>query len=158
MSRLSIFVCLFVSLYVFFVYFFFFFFFFFFSSRRRHTRSYGDWSSDVCSSDLLSTLDELGADQARGLRHRARLWIDRRHVVLRHAKVYQGSVSADPAGAVSTRHSRHAAGNGLPLLPQLCGSSGALECPQHADVQELPYAGAKGQPEAGARAGELEDR
>src|SRR5207248_5722891 len=27
-------------------------FFLFFSSRRRHTRSYGDWSSDVCSSDL----------------------------------------------------------------------------------------------------------
>src|SRR5437867_10575846 len=27
--------------------------FFFFSSRRRHTRSYGDWSSDVCSSDLI---------------------------------------------------------------------------------------------------------
>src|SRR5574340_1834079 len=27
-------------------------FFFFFSSRRRHTRSFGDWSSDVCSSDL----------------------------------------------------------------------------------------------------------
>src|SRR5437867_10162185 len=26
---------------------------FFFSSRRRHTRSYGDWSSDVCSSDLF---------------------------------------------------------------------------------------------------------
>src|SRR5207248_8374843 len=26
----------------------------FFSSRRRHTRSYGDWSSDVCSSDLDS--------------------------------------------------------------------------------------------------------
>src|SRR5438094_4191995 len=25
---------------------------FFFSSRRRHTRSYGDWSSDVCYSDL----------------------------------------------------------------------------------------------------------
>src|SRR5207248_7642964 len=25
---------------------------FFFASRRRHTRSYGDWSSDVCSSDL----------------------------------------------------------------------------------------------------------
>src|SRR5438034_6140730 len=27
--------------------------FFFFSSRRRHTRSLCDWSSDVCSSDLL---------------------------------------------------------------------------------------------------------
>src|SRR2546426_5596390 len=29
-------------------------FFFFFSSRRRHTRLQGDWSSDVCSSDLGS--------------------------------------------------------------------------------------------------------
>src|SRR5207248_1842301 len=29
---------------------------FFFSSRRRHTRSYGDWSSDVCSSDLAWAL------------------------------------------------------------------------------------------------------
>src|SRR5437762_12843739 len=27
---------------------------FFFSSRRRHTRYIGDWSSDVCSSDLLA--------------------------------------------------------------------------------------------------------
>src|SRR5262245_7248846 len=29
------------------------FFFFFFSSRRRHTRCLSDWSSDVCSSDLV---------------------------------------------------------------------------------------------------------
>src|SRR3712207_1460687 len=28
-------------------------FFFFFSSRRRHTRYWRDWSSDVCSSDLI---------------------------------------------------------------------------------------------------------
>src|SRR5207249_8177737 len=28
---------------------------FFFSSRRRHTISKRDWSSDVCSSDLIST-------------------------------------------------------------------------------------------------------
>src|SRR5688500_19168897 len=27
---------------------------FFFSSRRRHTRLQGDWSSDVCSSDLAT--------------------------------------------------------------------------------------------------------
>src|SRR5205807_4111630 len=26
----------------------------FFSSRRRHTRLQGDWSSDVCSSDLVA--------------------------------------------------------------------------------------------------------
>src|SRR5207245_2320883 len=35
---------------------------FFFSSRIRHTRCYRDWSSDVCSSDLLDErLNSLGA-------------------------------------------------------------------------------------------------
>src|SRR5437867_12962933 len=34
--------------------------FFFFSSRRRHTRSYGDWSSDVCSSDLVGKGEIVG--------------------------------------------------------------------------------------------------
>src|SRR5690606_4753334 len=32
---------------------------FFFSSRRRHTRFSRDWSSDVCSSDLVSTINKL---------------------------------------------------------------------------------------------------
>src|SRR2546430_12539635 len=46
--------------------------FFFFSSRRRHTRFDCDWSSDVCSSDLLpkgtlSMLMQLPA--ARGVRN-----------------------------------------------------------------------------------------
>src|SRR3712207_2921718 len=30
---------------------------FFFSSRRRHTRYWRDWSSDVCSSDLMSVFE-----------------------------------------------------------------------------------------------------
>src|SRR3712207_2451892 len=34
---------------------------FFFSSRRRHTRYWRDWSSDVCSSDLVTTAGEIGA-------------------------------------------------------------------------------------------------
>src|SRR2546426_4969538 len=34
-------------------------FFFFFSRRRRHTRLQGDWSSDVCSSDLFSCFSPL---------------------------------------------------------------------------------------------------
>src|SRR5258707_9918477 len=46
--------------------------FFFFSSRRRHTRYWRDWSSDVCSSDLHLvqhadrpiTLKQLGNGQA----------------------------------------------------------------------------------------------
>src|SRR5438105_12268968 len=45
-----------LSFFVFCFLFFFFcyFLFFFFSSRRRHTRSTRDWSSDVCSSDLVA--------------------------------------------------------------------------------------------------------
>src|SRR5256885_10484018 len=42
-------------------------FFFFFSSRRRHTRLQGDWSSDVCSSDLLVTAIAPGASVAMRL-------------------------------------------------------------------------------------------
>src|SRR5438876_12181817 len=34
---------------------------FFFSSRRRHTRWTGDWSSDVCSSDLEAFVPALSA-------------------------------------------------------------------------------------------------
>src|SRR5699024_11747214 len=30
----------------------------FFSSRRRHTSSKRDWSSDVCSSDLMASYEE----------------------------------------------------------------------------------------------------
>src|SRR5689334_24096901 len=42
-----------VFIFYFFIMYFFYFFFFFFSSRRRHTRWNCDWSSDVCSSDLM---------------------------------------------------------------------------------------------------------
>src|SRR2546426_9854251 len=45
--------------------------FFFFSSRRRHTRLQGDWSSDVCSSDLgrrmLEPVDDLQSRLAAAL-------------------------------------------------------------------------------------------
>src|SRR6266852_7827896 len=57
---------------------------FFFSSRRRHTRCYRDWSSDVCSSDLqglvgaasrskaIGAIEEVGfIDGAQDLGHRA---------------------------------------------------------------------------------------
>src|SRR3712207_9265867 len=35
---------------------------FFFSSRRRHTRYWRDWSSDVCSSDLVDGMVIMYAD------------------------------------------------------------------------------------------------
>src|SRR5256885_6270051 len=40
--------------------------FFFFSSRRRHTRLQGDWSSDVCSSDLKYIVTGTTRDRASG--------------------------------------------------------------------------------------------
>src|SRR5256885_8394267 len=49
--------------------------FFFFSSRRRHTRLQGDWSSDVCSSDLRGAHETTGGSgpgSARGHRERSR--------------------------------------------------------------------------------------
>src|SRR6266581_5027742 len=39
--------------------------FFFFSSRRRHTRWTGDWSSDVCSSDLPALTCEYSPERPR---------------------------------------------------------------------------------------------
>src|SRR5256885_2960070 len=56
-------------------------FFFFFSSRRRHTRLQGDWSSDVCSSDLADRGDPDAGEARRrhhARRHRGDGWI-RRH-------------------------------------------------------------------------------
>src|SRR5256885_9934605 len=38
----------------------------FFSSRRRHTRLQGDWSSDVCSSDLAIAAGSLRSATSRG--------------------------------------------------------------------------------------------
>src|SRR5438034_10374572 len=46
---------------------------FFFSSRRRHTRSLCDWSSDVCSSDLIAVGAVLVLDWTIGLTLRAQL-------------------------------------------------------------------------------------
>src|SRR5215467_12134509 len=56
--------------------------FFFFSSRRRHTRLQGDWSSDVCSSDLSAVSRPAIRDMAlRGSRRRASSASDMRVLV-----------------------------------------------------------------------------
>src|SRR3712207_6838863 len=66
-------------------------FFFFFSSRRRHTRYWRDWSSDVCSSDLETGLpgDDavlVGVDRRRGHLQRRRLALQRQRAPL-HVQV-----------------------------------------------------------------------
>src|SRR6266566_7652339 len=54
----------------------------FFSSRRRHTRLHGDWSSDVCSSDLGQHLDAVSALGALSPRRTAQLRIVRAAAVI----------------------------------------------------------------------------
>src|SRR5256885_2836139 len=75
---------------------------FFFSSRRRHTRLQGDWSSDVCSSDLSGAGKKPGrcvgaADQDRegGAGHSA--W--HRHA----AAVVRSRMGGIPRGAAQGR-------------------------------------------------------
>src|SRR3712207_5008860 len=60
---------------------------FFFSSRRRHTRYWRDWSSDVCSSDLPFDLlvDRIRPDRDTG-----------------HAPVFQVSFGMDTVAALDT--------------------------------------------------------
>src|SRR5207248_5995120 len=69
---------------------------FFFSSRRRHTRSYGDWSSDVCSSDLHQPLAGRRA---------------------------QAPVSADRLPAREVRHSRQGGGGRVRPEPHVAHRS-----------------------------------
>src|SRR5688500_20228515 len=46
--------------------------FIFFSSRRRHTRLQGDWSSDVCSSDLFAVVHGLNPETSYEVTVKAR--------------------------------------------------------------------------------------
>src|SRR5206468_8828232 len=73
---------------------------FFFSSRRRHTRSDRDWSSDVCSSDLLYWRDEFSATPSSNNRNtidpqRGRLDGRARST---HVDPEEGSLHAVPPG------------------------------------------------------------
>src|SRR4051794_41533100 len=71
---------------------------FFFSSRRRHTRWTGDWSSDVCSSDLGRQLGRACAE-------------DRDSAV---GSGLRGVVV--PVGVLADERDEEAAGPGLPTV------------------------------------------
>src|SRR6266542_4581904 len=72
--------------------------FFFFSSRRRHTRCYRDWSSDVCSSDLSrDQASGATASHARSARRRRSAGALARNSAIAHAK------SAAPVESIRAR-------------------------------------------------------
>ena len=59
-------------------------------------------------------------------------------VVLLHAEIRAGGVSADPAGGLFARDSCRTTGAGLPVLPQRGGEIVVLERARQFDVHELP--------------------
>src|SRR5207245_3447807 len=61
--------------------------FFFFSSRRRHTRCYRDWSSDVCSSDLVPGVTVFGRRRAQSLAETFQTIGDRQPIDIFHVLV-----------------------------------------------------------------------
>src|SRR6185295_7032142 len=80
--------------------------FFFFASRRRHTRYWRDWSSDVCSSDLVERLVQVETRQRTRqplgqARERERARRVRRQLPAPHAE----ATEAAPRGQ-RTRHAR----------------------------------------------------
>src|SRR5437867_1485872 len=97
---------------------------FFFSSRRRHTRSYGDWSSDVCSSDLAPIDD------------RGELMLDEFERLLGpRTKIASVSHMSNALGTITPAREivRLAHARGVPVL--LDGSQAAYHMP--VDVQAL---------------------
>src|SRR3712207_7703531 len=72
--------------------------FFFFSSRRRHTRYWRDWSSDVCSSDLLGDAPqrEMGCGPGSTCWRRLRDWQEAGVWEKLHRVLLDCLVEADP--------------------------------------------------------------
>src|SRR5215203_6776484 len=129
-----------------------FFFFFFFSSRRRHTRYWRDWSSDVCSSDLVGDLGlvasfgegfEAGLDQGAHPAAKHRLLAEEVGFGLlgeggldatgpeptNAFGVGQGQVPRLTAGILLDRHQhRHTPPLGILPTDQMSGTLGRDEC------------------------------
>src|SRR5256885_12345424 len=69
---------------------------FFFSSRRRHTRLQGDWSSDVCSSDLRVD-PGLAANRAVDLSQQGRRYLDEIDPAQQCRRSKTGNIADDAA-------------------------------------------------------------
>src|SRR2546426_163753 len=98
------------------------FFFFFFSSRRRHTRLQGDWSSDVCSSDLnLAQRDGIITGAGR---YTVQVWVD---TVQQAGPTYTVAVAGSYQAPAVTLRLQYQEGPGTAMMIY----TGTLQDPQH---------------------------
>src|SRR5256885_10613178 len=98
--------------------------FFFFSSRRRHTRLQGDWSSDVCSSDLAVS----NRRSSFIARRPSGGWQPKVRIVPQGRNAAWLLWSAAPSVLYSSTASRHPVG-----IPRGCGSG---DCARRANKEE----------------------
>src|SRR6266850_6807801 len=83
--------------------------FFFFSSRRRHTRLQGDWSSDVCSSDLVGGEKRQSVEGGRSANDedvRKRVGEERREALAARSLRRRGDGGVEEVGAAETGEGR----------------------------------------------------
>src|SRR5437764_13630476 len=90
---------------------------FFFSSRRRHTRYIGDWSSDVCSSDLGKRRRRAGAEAGR-------------------AEAHAGGAGAGRQGAGATEEAPRAVA-GAERRAHLADQIGRASCRERVEITEV---------------------
>src|SRR2546427_13021483 len=97
-------------------------FFFFFSSRRRHTRFDCDWSSDVCSSDLLpdGTVWVVGGNPVRGTYEQ-------------HMEIYSPAYLFNPDGTLAARPTI----TGVPSSGIGYGSAFQVQTPDAANITSV---------------------
>src|SRR2546429_4153851 len=98
---------------------------FFFSSRRRHTRCSRDWSSDVCSSDLIDGIlyDQEAPPRRLQAAVTSRIKIMAEMNIAERRLPQDGRIRVNLHGArvdirVSTIPTVHGAGIGMRLLPR----------------------------------------
>src|SRR5256885_12015474 len=95
--------------------------FFFFSSRRRHTRLQGDWSSDVCSSDLGPA--KIWVDPTMtpvNGRHQALAWnMGTMWRMVSSSEIPNESVSASPRQCRNIARWVYTTPFGLPVVPEV---------------------------------------
>src|SRR6266511_5433105 len=113
-------------------------FFFFFSSRRRHTRFSRDWSSDVCSSDLIvrsrvaESLKERPRMTPSATRRRA-LTIGRRRRIDIAAASTKPKITSAPSISMTGNHETTPRGSGGGKGTR---SGGLVDLPLQEEVQD----------------------
>src|SRR5256885_16996090 len=117
---------------------------FFFSSRRRHTRLQGDWSSDVCSSDLLRFTRTTPRDCAMGYERNIHRTSDQGEFLAVVSPSSAGekvmTPSPSPFGQRSEPHSQHfqnATKGGNEFVAIWCNATRRINAVQNISMSRL---------------------